>query len=404
MTNTKTADRFRREHKKSRNGCCQCKLRHKKVPLLLVTQRRCVYFAAQKPPAPSTTVSAASDPPEASKSPAASATIAASTPAALPNVDAAPELGPAGLAAPAPQLPGSVNMRHMELLNHFLLETCHSLQNGFHNPASLKFIMASALGAPYLMNEILAIAALHLARLHPAQKPLYRGEAAVLQTQAINCFNAAVQADAGPAQCVPMFLFSSLLGIHVLADAVGGPDNSNDSFLDKFIVYLNVHRGVRTITNRSWEYLRQSDLEPLIRPAVETMDLAQAHVPDAAAVPECTELWRLLEAAGEIKETCHDAVQNLQQVFDSEHHKKSAQGVVFAWPVLVSEGFTDLLLKRRPEALIILAHYAVLLHARRDVWVVGEAGRMLIESITAHLGTYWKHWLAWPNSVLRADK
>lgn len=288
----------------------------------------------------------------------------------------------------------------MELLNHFILETCYSFQNNFHEPIALKYIMSTAVKAPYLMNEILAIAALHLARLRPAQSTLYHDEAAALQSQAISFFNAAVRFDLGPTNCVPMFLFASLLGVHVLADAVVAPDSSNDSFLDKFIVFLNVHRGVRTITSRSWQDLCQTDLIPLIQPAMETMDLAKAHVPEPTAVPECTELWKLLESAGEIRQACHDAVKNLQQVFDAEQHKTSDQGVVFAWPVLVSEEFTDLLLKRQPEALIILAHYAVLLHARRHVWVVGEAGRMLIESITAHLGTYWKRWLTWPNSIL----
>jgi hypothetical protein len=59
-----------------------------------------------------------------------------------------------------------------------------------------------------------------------------------------------------------------------------------------------------------------------------------------------------------------------------------------------------LLSRRKPEALIILAHYAVLLHRRRRVWLVGNVGWILIQEISKFLGTFWKTWLDWPNEVI----
>jgi hypothetical protein len=60
----------------------------------------------------------------------------------------------------------------------------------------------------------------------------------------------------------------------------------------------------------------------------------------------------------------------------------------------------DLLMKRSPEALVILAYYAVLLHHHHGDWFIGEGGRHLINSSSWHLGLYWYNWMAWPNSVL----
>jgi len=37
---------------------------------------------------------------------------------------------------------------------------------------------------------------------------------------------------------------------------------------------------------------------------------------------------------------------------------------IWVWPINLSSEFTDLLFMRKPEALIVLAHYAVLLHRR----------------------------------------
>lgn len=270
------------------------------------------------------------------------------------------------------------------------------------------------------MYEILAIAALHLSRLRTAggQAKFYQDEAAVLQTHAISLFNGAHKADdddlVGTENCVPMFFFSAFLGVHMLAD-VAAPGNNNNTtttngnFLDRFVVYMDIHRGVRAITSHSWQFLCQTDLQPLLQMhAGAAAPGAQAHQPETPR--ECDGLRKLLESADMSPsplKACEDAVGHLQWVFDSERQRTASRtasiGLVNAWPILVSAGFTDLLLKRVPEALVILAHYAVLLHTHRGVWVVADSGRLLVEFITEYLGMYWKHWLAWPNSVLETS-
>jgi len=107
----------------------------------------------------------------------------------------------------------------------------------------------------------------------------------------------------------------------------------------------------------------------------------------------------------ESERACREAVESLQLVYRStssigEKSPESDPGVVWAWPSLVSGVFTKLLEKRNPEALIILCHYAVLLHGRRHIWLVRNAGQLLISEITRFLGTYWSDWLDWPNQVL----
>lgn len=50
-----------------------------------------------------------------------------------------------------------------------------------------------------------------------------------------------------------------------------------------------------------------------------------------------------------------------------------------------------------------LAYYAVILHKRRNPWVIGDAGKYLLESTICHLGTYWDPWLEWPKSQILAQ-
>ncbi|KAF2194559.1 hypothetical protein K469DRAFT_547075 [Zopfia rhizophila CBS 207.26] len=375
----------RRHHRKSRLGCIQCKRRHIKCdenhPVCVncsTGQLRCSYVSNPIPgphisiPTPQSQVTSFS-------------ALSPRTP-----------LQDGSLAQP-------VYMHHMELLSHFLLDTSRSLGDEQIHHSAYQFMFASSLSVPYLVNEILAITALHLSQLRPARAKFYSEEAAVFQTNALSLFNSTT-VDMNAENAMSMLLFSSLLGIHMLADAVTASDSNNANFLDKFIVYLDIHRGVRAVTNGSWEFLRQSKLSPILESAASR---PKGPCQEEAALV-CDRLRELLEAVN-MSETslnvCKDAIRNLQWVFESEPDaldKQSTTGLIFAWPILLSAEFTDLLLKRKPEPLIILAHYAVLLHKRRELWVVGGAGRILIESITNHLGTYWKQWLIWPNQVLQA--
>ena len=77
--------------------------------------------------------------------------------------------------------------------------------------------------------------------------------------------------------------------------------------------------------------------------------------------------------------------------------------MVLGWPILVSPKYVELLRQLHPESLIILAHYAVLLHRGRDLWLIGEGGQFIIESICGSLGSNWEEWLAFPKAALRED-
>jgi hypothetical protein len=110
----------------------------------------------------------------------------------------------------------------------------------------------------------------------------------------------------------------------------------------------------------------------------------------------------------ESEQPCLENVESLQLVYQPESSigetpPEKPPGLIWTWPSLLSGVFTNLLMKRRPGALIILCHYAVLPHRRRHIWLVRNAGQVLISEITRFLGTYtyWLDWLSWPNQVLQ---
>lgn len=299
-------------------------------------------------------------------------------------------------------------MYHMELFNQFIFETIPSIYEveGVDHK-SFHAIMPAALSAPYAIYQMLALSALHLSHTRTAQASRHREEATFLQTEALRMFNDA-WAEITTESCVPMLVFSTLLGLHTLGEAVTASDTDAGGFLDRFVTYINVHRGVRAVTSQSWPLLLQSNISSMLNRTGRALHATslQSH---EQAIFVADRLHNLLNDADmglESKQACCEAVESLRLVYQSqssigETPPEKTPGLIWTWPIVLSGVFTHLLMERRPEALIILCHYAVLLHRRRHIWLVSNAGQMLISEITRFLGTYWLDWLDWPNQMLQ---
>lgn len=99
-----------------------------------------------------------------------------------------------------------------------------------------------------------------------------------------------------------------------------------------------------------------------------------------------------------------EAVESLQSCLNviEENRDELHVGInaVTTWPILMKIEFAESLEQRRPEALIILAHYACLLHRFREFWMFGDSGQFVILEVMGCLGEEWEEWLAWPKEVL----
>lgn len=302
---------------------------------------------------------------------------------------------------------------HLELLHHFEHELTKipALAGPEAGPV-LELAVREGFVTPYLMDELLALSAAHKSTLvtgnsqHGAASS-YRTEAMRLQTRALERLKAAqAESSVSGGNGTALFLFSTFLGQHVLFDVFSSPRADIAAVLERFTHCLNLHRGIRTIAGNSWPQLSAQ-----ILPRKET---AAAGIPRGT---ECATLMDLLltksQMAGPSWQVCRDTVEVLQEMFDSVRATTTGSDgrntasrriiVVYEWPVRLPVGYVELLEQRRPEALIILAYYGVLLHRARNYWAVSDAGEYLIRAITRHLGAYWADWLKWPNSVLASE-
>ena len=280
-----------------------------------------------------------------------------------------------------------VNYAHMELLIHAL--TAPEMYNLGAEPPSehmptLLLALSISLEYQFLLHEILAFSAGHLARIHPARAAFYQHQSIALQTQALTLFNASWSSVTAE-NCVAILLFSSVLAHHLLGDTLGKRDAADlEAWLGHYVACIETHRGIYTIAESAWPLLMASDIAPVLSASQRFTSRAPTGVHCERAGVIIAESTRLSDVE---REACVRAVRYLQVGFDAV--AEGGEGrfhMIFTWTMLASVQFTGLLKERRPEALVLLAYYAWLLHCGREQWQVGDAGVYVLGLVEGYLG------------------
>ncbi|KIV92952.1 hypothetical protein PV10_04203 [Exophiala mesophila] len=402
----------RRTHHKSKQGCTECKRRHIKCD---ETRPICVKCTASKrvcrwetniKPSTATPIESTGDQrtPTALQPPGGSAPltpIASDTTHSGCHTGSHATVGSAHPVLSQRRADSVVNIDHLELLYHFYTNTCRTLVRTQEQVELYRdLVVTRGIAHPFLMQQTLAFSALHIGILRPQQQEYYRSLATSLQSNGLADFNDILsQVDANT--CVPVLLFSHLVALHTFHDLFTVLKDDFNTFMDGLVGCVRLLRGVNLVRETWADVLFQSELGGIMREADEMRHN------NKASKSECSALRDLIEGADlslTSREACMEALDKLQEFFNLENVYPGGSfgttSVIFAWFVTASSQYTELVDQRRPEALVLLAYYAVLLHRRRRSWVVGDAGKRLFESVAAHLGRRWETWLTWPRSAI----
>ncbi|KAF7562354.1 hypothetical protein G7046_g1793 [Stylonectria norvegica] len=404
---------LRRSHKKSRGGCSECKRRHVKCDegrpvcrLCAMSERECSFATQTQPeslPASSSGTSPAHLQPFSSSSgDKHDLNVVDGSPmsaTSLANFDSPAQASIDVDNRQNESLDEAINLNHMELLIHLTLDKGMfnlGVGGGIHG-SELPLALTTGLESPYVLHQLLAFSARHLAFLHPERSANYLHQAFTLQTRAISLFNTSFTA-VDRSNCVAVLLFSSVLGHHLLADTLAKRDPGGlEVFLEHYVQALEMHRGTHTIAMAAWPLLMETKLEPIL----STSSKFTGRSPRGN---HCQQLIELIRGADglreEEKEACQLAIHFLQVGFDAiladEGMEQHRYQMIFSWKMLAPPKFTALLAAKRPEVLVILAYYALLLYYGRDMWQVGDAGPYILGIIVEYLGPEWDRWLQYP--------
>jgi hypothetical protein len=297
-----------------------------------------------------------------------------------------------------------VNFDHMQLLIHVTQNSSMFDLSGVYSDhaTGLALGLKEALTAPYLMHELLAFSAQHLAFLYPDKSKQYLHQAVSLQTRAISLFNS-TWTQVNKSNCVAVLLFSSVLGHHLLADTLHKRHADGlDGFITRYVQCIEMHRGIYTIAKSAWPLLMESEIQPILS--------RSANFTSREPVGnDCQSIKNLVKDAAGLawpeKQACQRAIDYLQVGFDAVAETGEApvyrHQMIYSWTLLVTPEVNKLLARKQPEALIILAYYAVLLHHGRELWQVGRAGEYVLGLIDGYLGPNWDQWMQFPRHMIR---
>ncbi|KAK2593403.1 hypothetical protein QQS21_008891 [Conoideocrella luteorostrata] len=335
---------------------------------------------------------------------------------ALPSFEEAFSTPPSTHSPFNPPLPETTPAGNLFTAEHLaLLHHATSPENKFfvgpvQDHSIVDIAIRRAHDAPYLIDQVLALSALHKASLQPPQSPQARSLqhiATELQTRAVALFTTATSTipPEDHESSIPRFLFAGILSLHDLGDTLNTIRTLHYSqfhiFVNRFVDCFRIHHGVHAILQPIYSHLKSSELKPLlsitsrIGPGINGVDkYIRGH--------ECEPLYALLQSSDLGPATvaaCKKAAESLQWAFDMSRSLPSAAAVphaASAFSVKVGTDYIEVLRRLQPEALIILAYYGVLLHYSRDFWIFDTAGVSMVRAIAQHLGTYWKSAMAWP--------
>lgn len=273
------------------------------------------------------------------------------------------------------------------------------------NRIAVDIAVRRAVDSPYLLDEIIAYTAFHIIHEYPGSANQLRQLATELQTRALSSFTKltnVVPAE-DKATAIPRFLFSSILGRHMLSDTLVYGQDDFESLIDRLIECLNLNRGILAVSPPARQDLHDSEIEPIISLFLH----AEKQVISSST--ECDALYSIISNSGldaASTTACRQAIGRLQWSFDLCKHLEEIYHPQTTSIFFVGLGveFIDELRKRRPEALIILAYFGILLFRCRSCWPFRSTSPSMIHGIAKHLVGYWHQALELPLHVLETER
>lgn len=307
-----------------------------------------------------------------------------------------------------PTIADSVNIHHMELLSHATLspDLFNLGDNTDNDFIRLTYSTKIAFAFPYLLHQLLAFSARHLAFLHPSRHQHYSHLAASLQSRAISLFNdSESNSTIDKNNCVPILLFSTTLGHHLLADLLAKTPGHDDldSFLQRFVQCAKTNNGIYNVCCSAWPLLIESEMEQIL--TVSANFTSRDPMGD-----DCNRVFDLLAHSPELEqkeqEACYQATRYLQVGFDALRTEQGVHGnnrysMIFSWTMLITPTYITMLEKRNPQSLVVLAYYMLLLYNGRSMWQVGDVGAYLLSLLWDYLGSEWKYWIEYPPKKMK---
>ena len=308
----------------------------------------------------------------------------------------------AQLTLPAVLLPSrpnnpTLNVMDLELLHNYDTSTSYTMAT---IPALQTFLRLNvpriAFSHPFLLHGILGISALHLAHFKDDLRAHYLSEAQCHYQIGLRTATSLLASMNGNT-CSALCLFSMVAPLFTLGM---GPKAG------EFLLFgehgpaegLVVFRRLRILIESHPELLEKSDLAPMFSISIRQVLQPSSNNPYLEVLRQT-----ILESTTNFKKV-HvylDALEKLTRSFPStsssgSRSSQTSPQTAFVWLYRVSDEFLACLEKRDQIALVILAHFCVLMNDLGSLWCMKGWLDHLLSEIHRSLDEEHRMWMTWP--------
>ncbi|KAK1143452.1 hypothetical protein N8T08_006780 [Aspergillus melleus] len=292
--------------------------------------------------------------------------------------------------------PEDLHTRELELM----VQWCTATYRTISRNSAVEWIWHAvvpreAMRYPALMHGIMAVSALHLSFASSGStKDLYLRMAIAHHSQAAVGVTSKAASSPNLADCNATFALSTVMIVYSFACArVTGPAK-NMPVLDELCRVFRCAQESADVLPALVDRVSQGELRSLL-----AFDNSQPKMPDTSrlAIMSLSRLNASLAARDPSHETAmYDTIINyLGDSLDKLARGGEIMVILFYWIFNLPSRYRDLLTEHHPFALVILAHYAVVIHSLRGSWWMGNLGSRLIEQIGQSLGPEWRPAIDW---------
>ncbi|KFZ19963.1 hypothetical protein V502_03422 [Pseudogymnoascus sp. VKM F-4520 (FW-2644)] len=372
----------RRKHTKSRHGCAQCKAAHTKCDIAQPTCGKCMKtgksceFQNLVGARFLNTLSVSYGQGHPTNSPPL-----VTTPSDTTAIAIAPE--------------NNVFWDELELMHQFSTVTYATMasRDDLRRMWQIQ-VPRMALKKKYLMHSLFSVTALHMARSHPENQSSYIDRAIRHHNIALQEFSLNLQSITQE-NITSLFTCATLTVIFALSLAISRPHEEPTGPIEELLDIFMLLRGVPLFLGEMWDWVRESEIAPLFagRESDDSIVLSDDVID---AIKLLKDRNQLMSRSDSERHTYTLAIQGLEECFKLISSKDRDNGMVLSWPISVSQEYIAFLRSRQQMALVILAHYAVILDEIRDAWWAMGWGSKLIQELHQVVEDDWKSLLVWP--------
>ncbi|CZR64537.1 uncharacterized protein PAC_14435 [Phialocephala subalpina] len=290
--------------------------------------------------------------------------------------------------------PAFLDTDSLELLHHYTTATSLVLSRSKHIDIWRVSIPRMALKHDFLMHGILALSALHLSRIQPHRARKLTVLASAHEQLALPSFRKHLSLNFSNDTCHAIFSFSGFVVPFILASesSLEASTSRIPGLEDTSPHWFHAIRGLMVLLEGNWSTLAQGPYAPLLIRGSEP--ISYANNPNDHHLAEVQQLISSCDEFSDAQEAvaCQITLDELRRILACPE----LEAGFVTWPGVVPAGYLKLLHRQHPIALIILAHYCVLIKKIERVWYLRGLGQNLLSSIHEVISPEWRPWLEWP--------